>query len=423
MRYVIIAGISFASSSLTPASVSARIQRDCCLQRGLEIAQEFRLGLTNRRFSPDEFWRTVDPVLTATALDSRLIGQSVQGRPIRAISFGDGATRVLLWSQMHGNESTATMALADLINFMATAQGDPLWSELRSSLTITMVPMLNPDGAQHFERENAVGIDVNRDARRLSTPEARALKSVRDSIQPQFGFNLHDQDARTLVGSEGLQVAIALLAPAAEESRAYDRTRQRARLVAAGVAVALRHEIPGRVAKYDDTFNPRAFGDLMQSWGTSTILIESGALPDDPQKQRLRAINVAALLTALHEIGTEAYRGADTLAYDRLEFNHRIPNDLLLRGGTFVTDGGAKVTADVALSYDDPVAGTGLRVRDVGDLAGQVALDTLDVAGLFLFPIGPRDDGTIGPGDPVSVTVRRGPDRFSPVVTRLGGRH
>ena len=77
---------------------------------------------------------------------------------------------------------------------------------------------------------------MNRDARRLATPEARALKSVHDRFQPAFGFNLHDQGARTRVGAAGLQSAIALLAPAFDSARSWNASRLHARLVAARAA-------------------------------------------------------------------------------------------------------------------------------------------------------------------------------------------
>jgi predicted deacylase len=225
---------------------------------------------------------------------------------------------VLLWSQMHGNESTATMALADVLRWMADSTPDPLRDRLARELTVVMVPMLNPDGAEVFERENAWGIDINRDARRLATPEARALKALRDRVRPQFGFNLHDQQARTRAGARGSQVAVALLAPPRDAQGSYDAVRARARLVAATLAAPLTAELPGRVAKYDESFNPRAFGDLMQQWGTSTVLVESGALPGDPEKQRLRALNVAALVDALDAIATRRYEQASPDAYERL---------------------------------------------------------------------------------------------------------
>ncbi len=395
------------------------------LAAGLRIADRHRApGLDRRRFGQEELWSAIGTALDDDAIRVEEIGRSVERRPIRAIGFGEGPTTVLLWSQMHGDESTATMAIADIVRFLAAADGDPLRERLRRSLTITFVPMLNPDGAARFRRENALGIDVNRDARRLATPEAQALKSMRDRIRPDFGFNLHDQSARTLAGEGGLQAAIALLAPAADEQRSYGRVRARARLLAAVIARALASEIPRRVAKYDDTFEPRAFGDLMQQWGTSTVLIESGALPDDPEKQRLRALNVAAILAALDAIATRSWEGADADDYERLPFNSRVAWDVLLRGGRLVL-GGEAFPADVALTYDDAVARTGPRLRDVGDLGRGEAIDTVDMSGLFVHPDPALIDRERGRGAlrldvPASLTIRRGPEPDAPVVREIG---
>jgi hypothetical protein len=381
-------------------------------------------GLTTRRFTHGELWTALEPALRSPALTVEEIGRSVQGRAIRAVSFGEGPVRVLLWSQMHGDESTATMALADIIAFFARSEGDPLHDRLRRALTVTMVPMLNPDGAELFQRRNAMGVDINRDARKLATPEARALKSLRDRLTPAFGFNLHDQGARTLAGERGAQVAIALLAPAARPDGGYDETRTRARLVAAAIAQMLAPELDGRIAKYDDTFNPRAFGDLMQQWGTSTVLIESGALPGDPEKQRLRDINGRAILASLDAIATGRYRDADPAAYERLPMNAGIDNDLLVLGARVVLGEDPPMPLDIALIYDDAVARTGPRVREIGDLDDAAALDTLDASGLFLHPepsMVAETDGRawLRVGVPAAFTLRRGADRGSEVVRRV----
>jgi hypothetical protein len=404
------------------------LAQDCCFSRGLRIAERYRAtAIETRRFTHAELWQALAKSLESPDLAVEEIGRSIHGRAIRSVTFGEGTTKVLLWSQMHGNESTATMSLADIITFFATANGNPLRERLRRELTIVMVPMLNPDGAQVFQRENAVGVDINRDARRLATPEARALKDLRDRFDPHFGFNLHDQNARTLAGEGGDQVAIALLPPAATEDRAYGPIRGRARSVAALLAEMLEREIPGRLAKYNDAFNPRAFGDLMQAWGTSTVLIESGALPDDPEKQRLRAINVAAILSVLHAMPTGRYRGADTLSYEALPFNRRIASDIHLLGGRVVLGDHEPLAVDIALAYDDPVAGTGLHIGEVGDLADAVALDTLDISGLFIHPdttANSLHDGGwwLERGAPAAFTVRRGVEASSEIVHRLGER-
>jgi hypothetical protein len=354
---------------------------------GLRVAEQYRVAaITSRRFTHEAYWAAIQPSISSGALRSEEIGRSLQGRPIRSVAFGTGPTTVLLWSQMHGDEATATMALADILRFLAEARSDPLRERLRERLTSVFVPMLNPDGAELFQRENAAGIDINRDARQLATPEARTLKSLRDRIRPDFGFNLHDQGARVLAGPRGRQVGIALLAPPFSDDRSYDEVRSRARLVAAVIARTLGEEIPGRIARYDDTFNPRAFGDLMQQWGTSTVLIESGALPDDPEKQRLRALNVAGLLAALDAIATGSYANADPSAYDSLPGNRGGASDVLVRGGQLVLPGMTPLRADIALTYDDALARTGPRVRDVGDLREVVAIDTIDASGLFLHP-------------------------------------
>jgi len=396
------------------------------LAAGLEVADRYRVGaIASRRFTHAEYWGALEPVLAAPGFRVEEAGRSLQGRPIRAVHWGRGPATVLLWSQMHGDESTSSMAIADILRFLAEGGDDPRRARLADSLTITFVPMLNPDGAELFQRENAAGIDVNRDARRLATPEARALKALRDRLRPAFGFNLHDQSARTRAGDAGLQTAIALLAPAFDSARGYDGVRTRARLVASTLAAGLAPELPGRLAKYDDTFSPRAFGDMMQRWGTSTVLIESGALPGDPQKQRLRALHVAAILHALDAIATRGYERADTLAYERLPFNADGARDLLVLGGHLVLPSQPPLRADLGINFDDAVARTGGTLREVGDLQGATAIDTLDAAGLFLHPDsaalhGGRGGIWLRVGAPAVFTLRRGADPASEPVARVG---
>jgi hypothetical protein len=402
----------------------------CCAVQGRAISEKHGVStIASRRFTHTDLWTALDPLVRAPGLSVTEVGASIQGRPIRAVTFGTGPVTVLLWSQMHGDESTATMSLADLISWFASPSPEhaALRNALMSKLTIVMIPMLNPDGAELFQRENAVGVDVNRDARNLSTPEARALKSLRDSVKPAFGFNLHDQNARTLTGNNGNQVAIALLAPAADEERTYGPTRTTARLVAAVIASVLKAEIPGRLAKYSDAHEPRAFGDLMQQWGTSTVLIESGAMPDDAEKQKLRELNVIAILSALYAMAEGSWRNADPDAYESIPTNSRSAVDLLVRGGSLVLPGAEPVRVDVALNYEEPVARRDPRVREVGDLARVIALDTLDVTGMYLHPASSMLTSRNGMwwirfDTTAVIAVRRGRDLPSEIVRMIGDR-
>jgi hypothetical protein len=164
----------------------------------------------------------------------------------------------------------------------------------------------------------------------------------------------------------------------------------------------------------------------MQQWGTSTVLIESGALPGDPEKQRLRALNFAGILLALDAIATRGYEAADAGAYERLPFNEGGAFDLLVRGGHLVLPGKPPILADIAINYDDAVARTGGRLREVGDLADVVAIDTLEAGGLYLHPA--PDALSIAPAGPMlrlgafaEIDVRRGPDPASDLVRRIAG--
>ncbi len=416
MREIIPCALLLLVSAARPATA----QEPCCRSAGWEIAERYRVeGLDSRRFTHERYWRSLALVLDSERISVTRLGESMEGRTIHAVTVGTGPTTVLLWSQMHGNESTATMSLADLIHWFAVAPGtDSLRETLSKRLTIVMVPMLNPDGAERFVRENAAGIDIDRDARRTATPEGRILKAVRDSIDADFGFNLHDQGTRT-AGKDGPLVGIALLAPAADEQRSWGPVRQRARGVASGIAATLRPDLGERMARYDDEFAPRAFGDNMQAWGTSTVLIESGLLAGDPQKQELRKLNVVALVSSLHAIATGGYDVLSTSAYDDLPMNVSMSNNVLLAGGELIVGDLQPVRADVVIRYADPVAGTGPEWGEIGDLTNVVALDTLDVSGLYLHAE-PAEDGMIRPGDPARMTVRRHRDPSSEEVWSPG---
>lgn len=388
----------------------------------LVIADAYRVpALENREFTHDAYWGAVGSALDDAGTSDRIsiaeLGRSVEGRPIRGVTMGRGPVSVLLWSQMHGDESTATMSLADILHWWAASpEDDALRRKLAERLTITMIPMLNPDGAERFVRHNALGVDVNRDARRLATPEARILKAVRDSLDADFGFNLHDQGSNT-AGPDGKLVGIALLAPAADEERSWGPVRERARRLSGVIAAALEKEIPGRIARYDDAFTPRAFGDNMQRWGTSTVLIESGALPDDPEKQELRRLNVLAILGALKSIADGSLDTASSAPYDDLPMNVDVTNDLLLIGGRVVTGDGVAYPLDVAIVYDDAVARAGPRYGEIGDLTGVRALEIVDVSGLYLHP--ELDGGVLRRGGEVRLAVRRGAEPESELVRRI----
>ena len=367
-------------------------------------------GLDDRRFNHATYWRAVTPYLGGS-VSSRVVGESAEGRSVRQLTFGHGPTTVLLWSQMHGNESTASMSLADIVRFFNDSPDHPLVQRIAEGSTVHMIPMLNPDGAERFRRRNAQGIDVNRDARRLQTPEGRLLKAVRDELDPDFGFNLHDQGAAVRVGRSNRGVAIALLAPAFNAERDVDDKRRRAMQVASLLIESMDPLVGGHIAKYDDTFNPRAFGDLMGAWGASTILIESGAWEGDPQKQHLRKTNFVGILAALDAIATGRYAQYDPGVYENLEYNGRRVTDLLIVGGTIAIAGVPTLEADLLVNYDRPLLQQDAVIADIGDMGESEAQDTLHVEGLYLIPTETALDerGGLDVGGPAHFIVAEDP--------------
>jgi hypothetical protein len=349
-------------------------------------------GLDDRTFTAERWWEIVLPLVEASTAATgqpgwrvEEVGESAEGRPLRLLSYGEGPVSVLLWSQMHGDESTASMALADLVHFLGTRPDHPLAVTLSERLSIHLFPVMNPDGAIRFQRRNAQGVDLNRDARALATPEGQALKALQERLEPVFGFNLHDQAVGTRAGATDRGTAIALLAPPFDESRGVNEVRRRAMEVAAVIRSALEPRIEGHMARWDDTFNPRAFGDLMTAWGVSTVLIESGGWEGDPQKQFLRELNFVALGTALEAIATGSHEGAPVAVYEELPQNGRRFGDLLLRGATLHAEGVAPLRGDLLVNFDHPLAELGGRVAEVGDLAEVEAREVLELEGLHLF--------------------------------------
>jgi hypothetical protein len=315
------------------------------------------------------------------------LGKSVLGKSISSLDWGSGQTKVMLWSQMHGNESTATMALFDLFNFLE-GKGD-LYDAVRqllnSQLQLKFIPMLNPDGADAFKRRNALDIDLNRDAISLISPEAVVLKKARDDFEPEFGFNLHDQQIYYNVVNTPKQATISLLAPAYNEATEINEVRGRAMQTIASMNQLLQALIPGQVGKYDDAFEPRAFGDNIQKWGTSTILIESGGLAGDPEKQEVRKINFMLLLDALYTIATRGYAQYTTEQYFAIPDNGIQLMDLVIQEMQ-VPVNGTWYPVDLGIRRREIEGKAGYSfagsVEDLGDMQVFFGLETLDATGL-----------------------------------------
>lgn len=320
------------------------------------------------------------------------IGKSVRGRSINHLTFGRGKTKVLLWSQMHGDESTATMALFDLFNFLSgNDEFDPLRRLIRNNLELHFVPMLNPDGAQEWKRRNELEIDINRDARLLVTPEGRTLMDIAKRLEPEIAFNLHDQSTLYAAGRTDKTATISFLAPAYNYPKDMNESRKRATQLILEMNDVLQSKSPGNVAKYDDAFDPRCFGDTFQAMGISTILIESGGFRADPEKQFIRKLNFYALLRALESIATKSYESQNLAKYDAIPENSRSLYDLLIRNVSITKEGIAfrtnlginlaqiKGPNFASMTYNG-------RVEEIGDMELSYGHQEIEASNLELVP-------------------------------------
>lgn len=304
-----------------------------------QLAQKYdtykESSLTHRRFKHADLQVLIGNLPKNKLFQVTSLGKSIEGRNIPLITLGAGSTKVLLWSQMHGDESTATMALFDIFNFFSkNDEFDALKKDFLSKVTLYFVPMLNPDGAEVWKRRNAYDIDLNRDAVRLQSPEAVILKSVRDSLNPEFGFNLHDQSIFYTVGNTRTPATISFLAPAFNYDKNINQVRGNAMKLIAEMTEMLYQFMPAQVAKYSDDFEPRAFGDNIQKWGTSVILIESGGYQNDPEKQYIRKMNFMAMMASIHSIANKNYEKYTIDQYNAIPFNERLLKSIILRGLT-----------------------------------------------------------------------------------------
>ena len=231
---------------------------------------------------------------------SSVVGHSVENKIIYKIEIGNGKTKVFMWSQMHGNESTTTKALFDFINFLNSDESLAL--EFKEYFTFCMLPMVNPDGAEKYTRENANGVDLNRDSQALTQPESKVLRKVFEDFKPDYCYNLHDQRTIFGAGDKGNPATVSFLAPAYNENRDYDTTRLKAVEIIVAMNDVLQLYIPNQVGRFDDSFNINCIGDTFQNLGVPTILFEAGFYPNDYVREITRKYIFISLISGLKHI-------------------------------------------------------------------------------------------------------------------------
>jgi hypothetical protein len=260
-----------------------------------ELFREFKeVSIQGRYITLD----SIEPLLHKLNTDNQLkiVGKSVLEKPIYSYQIGVGEIRIFLWSQMHGNEGTTTKALFDFLNVLNS--GSELAKRLLKAFTFCCIPMLNPDGASLYTRENANKVDLNRDSQNLSQPESKVLRAVFEDFAPDYCFNLHDQRTIFGVSDTGKPATLSFLAPSYNEAREINESRLKAINLIAGINDVLQEYLPNQIGRFDDSFNINCIGDTFQYLGVPTLLFEAGHFQDDYQREETRKYVFMALVSS-----------------------------------------------------------------------------------------------------------------------------
>ena len=311
----------------------------------------------------------------------QIIGESVLGKPIYKYQLGTGKIKILLWSQMHGNESTTTKALFDFLNLLNS--NSEFAKDLLSEFTFCCLPMLNPDGALLYTRENANKIDLNRDAQNLTQPESKLLRKTFESFKPDYCYNLHDQRTIYGVGTENIKPAtVSFLAPAYNENRDINEVRTKAIQVIVAMNKILQEFIPNQVGRFDDSFNINCVGDTFQFLNVPTILIEAGHYPGDYDRDITRKFVFVAFVEGLKKI----YE--NDIVINKIEDYMNIPHnkicfyDFIYKNIKINYDNN-KIITNFALQFKEEIIDNQLvfnaYTAEVGDLKGFSGHFELDV--------------------------------------------
>lgn len=307
------------------------------------------------------------------------VGRSIANREIYQVEFGRGPLKVFMWSQMHGDEPTATSALIDMLAFLQANKNLDWVRQIEERITIRAVPMLNPDGAELYQRRNLQSIDINRDALALQTPEGRLLKKLRDDWNPSIGFNLHNQNSLTTVGRSSEQATISLLVVYGDAAKTTSEGIERNKRLASAMILALQKFIPVNIARYDDTYTTTAFGDNFTAWGTPVILIETGAL-EGKDEMYLVKLNFVAFLTALRDLADGSEKSVSTEPYSQLRENSSGSlYNIVFRGANIINtgDGLMNYRGDIAVNTERRRASFPAPsfIREIGDLSASLGVE------------------------------------------------
>ena len=346
------------------------------LNENLSIEENFKNRYVNPSELSDFLIKNYKSLLTE-------IGRSELNKPIYKLTLGKGPKNILLWTQMHGNETTGTLSCLDLLKFFENENNCS--HEILSKFTLDIIFMLNPDGAEIWTRRNRLGIDINRDFLTASSIEMQLLKKTASEKKYDLAFNLHDQ--RTIFGVEGKKepATLAFLSPSESVDRKVTETRKKSMGLIADIYKEISKLLPNKISRFTDEFYPRSVGDNFQKLGIPTILFEGGHFPKDYYRQKTRRYFTLSLITALYyaSIKDEWQKGYEL--YNEIPNNSLSFFDIIYRNVRIRED--KKETVDIGIQYVEKITkGENelsfiAKIEDIGDLSFMYGHEEIDAEG------------------------------------------
>ncbi|HRM45371.1 MAG: peptidase M14 [Flavobacterium sp.] len=316
---------------------------------------------------------SIEPLLQKLNTNDQLkiIGKSVLGKPIYSYEIGEGKTKIFLWSQMHGNESTTTKSLFDFLNVLHS--GSELAQQLLNAFTFCSIPMLNPDGATLYTRVNANKVDLNRDSQELTQPESKLLRAIFESFKPDYCFNLHDQRTIFGVSTTGKPATLSFLAPSYNEEREINESRLQAINLIASINEVLQEYLPNQIGRFDDSFNINCIGDMFQYLGVPTLLFEAGHFADDYEREKTRKYVFMALIASFKTLSENVIVSNGIDIYLNIPQNKAVFYDFIYKNIKINYDGIEKIT-NFAAQYKEELIENQIcfnaYISEIGNLDG-----------------------------------------------------
>jgi hypothetical protein len=137
-------------STAAPPVAAKETQQD--LLECIEYAEDEGDHSFDDYYQPWEVDRAVRKLDQFPRTKVATIGVSNRGRPIHSVRMGTGDRVVFVQAGIHANELTGTTAILDLLKSMSNNSKQT--RRILDRITLVVIPMLNPDGAVHYQREN-----------------------------------------------------------------------------------------------------------------------------------------------------------------------------------------------------------------------------------------------------------------------------